>query len=291
MRIGDNGIRQTLTHLLPRIVVGGRIANTIQDAIREKLLADLSPKAALGRFGAAITDADILVENLIGRFIASTFEDASFDGEEYERDGISKEIPKGRPYTITLDPVNGTKYFADGLPIYDVILTIRRANEYLGAIVYLPRSERAYIGIAGEGAFTTTATAIASHAPWEVFHLSTPTNAFVLTHRPEPGELDTLRAAGFVPIDQEAEYDGSPDWPFTSHGVLTGSIVALVKHHAHLIDWGAIGFIAALAGGGYMDTGFRPETGRADFMIVAADPRTFDRITHALPGAGKDNCP
>lgn len=279
------GVRKAIEYLLPALVTAGKIAGRIQDAlVRGAVVNTNGQKAAFGRFGAALTDADILVESFLGSVILTSFTDVTFAGEEHEQDRISAYFPTDGAYEITLDPVNGTLFFADGLPIYDIILTVRQRGAYLAAVAYLPRASRCFIGIAGEGAFTTTDRDIAAGAPWEPFALP-PHRNVILTHRAAQQEIAALREAGFGVIDQEGDYAGQPDWTIALNSILTGGVVGLVKHRAHLIDWGAVGFISALAGGTCSELHFDPATQRSDLMIAAANRATYDRITSALAPA------
>lgn len=283
MRIETIGVRRAIERLLPHMATAGRLANRIQDAMLAGVDGSAESKASDGRFGAALTDADIAVETMLGGILLAHFHDVTFFGEEHERDRVSAYFPEHAPYTVTLDPINGTLYFKDGLPLYDMVLTIRRDDAYEAVVVLLPRAERFWIGIRNVGAFTTTSADVVRGTPWQRFAVPVPTSRLVYTHRVDDDELRRVRDAGFRTLHQERDYDRRRT-TLASNSILLGDAVALVKRSAHLIDWGAFGFLVRLAGGVTNDfeSTFDPTTLRAPFMVAAADLPTYERIMRAL---------
>lgn len=291
--ISTIGIPSALYLIMRQMVLAGELALRLQSRIATEEVGILATKQG-SRFAAVLTDADVLVESWIGCFLYITFEDIAFLGEEHDKDRISAYFPRAASYEITLDPINGTLFFKDGLPIFDIILTIRVDGKIIAAIDYMPQAKRFYIGIQHLGAFTTTAENICADkvvrdrdacqasvsSRWQPLHLNTSSRK-ILTHRPTPDVGARLEAAGYEVINLDGDYIARPDWTIATNSLLTGDVCALVKEQANVIDWGAIGFIAALAGGAWNDPIFDPRSGRGS-LIAAASPHVYEDIQRVL---------
>ncbi|HTK04141.1 MAG TPA: inositol monophosphatase family protein [Candidatus Eisenbacteria bacterium] len=276
MRIADIGIEAAIDLLLPHFVAAGSLACRIQDDIVRN--GNRNGDAKTGdRFTEALTDADIAVETYLATVLLTSFEDVSFYGEEYERDRVSAYFPKDAPYLVTLDPVDGTLYFKDGLPIFSTILTICTGGAIAAAIVYQPREERFYVAIKGKGATTTTAADVAAGRAPMPHRLTTHGNVLLLGTNFRDRQ-DAFEQAGFEVVTPSVDYDGSLTWEKTSVRMLAGKIAGMAFSKAQLIDAGAIAFIAVEAGGKDNGPTYGSETRRAEPLIVGADPETYDTI-------------
>src|SRR5688572_19675803 len=276
MRIADIGLEAALTHLLPHFVVAGRLACRIQEDITKNGNRNGDAKSG-DRFTEVLTDADIAVETYLGTVLLTSFEDASFYGEEYERDRVSPYFPKDAPYLVTLDPIDGTLYFKDGLPLFAVILTICVQDAIAASVVYLPCEERFYFAIKGRGAMTTTAADVeAGRAPTP--HQVSLAGNVVLLGTNFRDRKAAFESAGFEVITPAIDYDGSMAWEKTSVRMLVGSIAGMAFSKAQLIDAGAIAFIAVEAGGRDNGPVFDRESRRAEPLIVGADADTYEKI-------------
>jgi fructose-1,6-bisphosphatase/inositol monophosphatase family enzyme len=276
MKISDIGLRSFLLEMLPSFAAAGRVACRIQDDIVRNGKRNGDAKDTGDRFTEALTDADILCESAIGTELLARFEDASFYGEEHERDRVSAYFPKDAPYLVTLDPIDGTLYFQDGLPIFSMIMTVCVGMRIEAALVYVPREERAYLAVRGEGAWT----ADAGRGP-ERFVLD-PAGSTLLLGASWRDRKDALEAAGFEVITPSIDYDGSKDWRKTSLNILTGEIAGMAYPVCQLIDGGAIAFIAVQAGGKDNGPVYDPETKLAKPVIVGATPERYDAIASII---------
>lgn len=276
MRIADIGLDAALALLLPHLVVAGRLACRIQEDITKNGNRNGDAKGG-DRFTEVLTDADIAVETYLGTVLLTSFEDASFYGEEYERDRVSAYFPKDAPYLVTLDPIDGTLYFKDGLPLFAVILTICVRNAIEASVVYMPCEERFYLAVKGRGAMTTTSADVAAGRP-PVPHRVTSRGNIVLLGTNFRDRKAAFEAAGFEVITPALDYDGSMTWEKTSVRMLAGSVVGMAFSKAQLIDAGAIAFIAVEAGGRDNGPVFDRESRRAEPLIVGADADTYERI-------------
>ncbi|MEK7658284.1 MAG: inositol monophosphatase family protein [Patescibacteria group bacterium] len=274
------GLERAIRFLLPHFVTAGDLAKGIQQSIINGDKISQPTQKSGDRFPSALTDADLLVESFLGIHLYTMFDDIVFEGEEKENDRISAYFPKQAEYWVTLDPINGTVFFQDGLPFFEIILTICHNWRIGASVVYMPHEEVFYIGITGNGAFKTTADAVARGIPWEQFRLGN-NPQHVATYQADKETLQNLQSAGFraVGIDQ---YDGSSGWRYHHHGLLTGGICGFVKKRAKLIDWGAFAHIVSLAGGKNNEPEYDMVTLRTELLVVGTNPEIYEQIFSAV---------
>ena len=79
-----------------------------------------------------VTVADRQAENLLRTLIEARFPDHAVLGEEYG------ESNQGARYRWILDPIDGTKSFVQGVPLYGVLIGLERDGEPLLGVCYLP---------------------------------------------------------------------------------------------------------------------------------------------------------
>ena len=280
MKLENVGPAQFIRMLMPDFVACGRVACRIQDAIMAGQAGSVDQKSG-GSFAAALTDADILVEGYLGMAILARYDDIAFHGEEYATDRISGYFPKTAPYLVTLDPIDGTRYFMDGLPLFSIIMTVCKDGRMIAAVAYLPREERFYVGLGKGGAFTMTAKDALEGGVWSKYRV-TEASSVVLVGEADLARKDALKQAGFTVIHGSSQYHGQPDWRHGSIRLLSGEVAGMATRDSQLIDAGAIAFIAASAGGKDNDPQYDMSTKLAPRIIAAASPATYDRIVAVL---------
>jgi histidinol phosphatase-like enzyme (inositol monophosphatase family) len=79
-----------------------------------------------------VTAADRACEKLIVERISQEFPDDGFLGEE----GASREVRNGRKWII--DPIDGTKDFVRGIPLWAVLIGLEEDGEIVAAAAYSP---------------------------------------------------------------------------------------------------------------------------------------------------------
>lgn len=99
--------------------------------------ADLTP----------VTIADKKAEEVMRNFLLSEMPGAGFIGEEF---GV--ESPEAK-YQWIIDPIDGTKSFIRGVPLFGTLIALYRRDEPLVSVVNLPAEGRALYAAAGMGAF------------------------------------------------------------------------------------------------------------------------------------------
>jgi histidinol phosphatase-like enzyme (inositol monophosphatase family) len=105
-----------------------------------------------------VTIADREAELLLRRRIEAAFPDDAIVGEEFPR----REGRSG--YTWILDPIDGTKSFIGGVPLYGTMVGVTHGERSLIGVVEIPAlDERVYAAV-GEGAWHQRGSATATPA-------------------------------------------------------------------------------------------------------------------------------
>ncbi len=123
-------------------------------------IAQQAGEAVLKRFGKdgvhhmkskrawdSVTKADLLSERIIISGIRKEYPD---DGIISEESGTMKGASD---YTWIIDPIDGTMYFADGIPLYVVLIARAYKKEVVLGAVYLPTTKEMFFAQAGKGAY------------------------------------------------------------------------------------------------------------------------------------------
>lgn len=285
-RIGEIGIDRALDLLLPRVRAAGCMAAALQSRIEN---VQGPPQKTLGHPARdLLTHADLLIEDRIGGDVLMLFADASFHGEERDKDHVSRFIPDGRPYIITLDPVNGTLFYRDGLPLYETIATIcDREWNMLGAIIYRPAFDDAFMA---HGDLSSRRHV--RHIRWPQGVESAASIDFILMDVPNVLHLDeswsehlpTFRHAGYDVRDMWRDYAGQSDWAYSQADVLIGNCRAMVWRDpwAQFIDAGVFGFAVECAGGVWRRGALDRARMIYSYSIAAVDAATADLIQKLL---------
>ena len=94
-----------------------------------------------------VSDADRTVERVIRELIAKSHPSDAVLGEEYGAAGDSTR-------RWILDPIDGTKNFVRGVPVWATLITLSVAQELSVAVVSAPAMQRRWWAVKGEGAWT-----------------------------------------------------------------------------------------------------------------------------------------
>jgi histidinol phosphatase-like enzyme (inositol monophosphatase family) len=94
-----------------------------------------------------VTIADRKSEQKIRELIQTHFPSHAIIGEEYGGD------KSGNPYCWYIDPIDGTKAFAQGVPIYGVMLALEISGDFAVGVVNLPVLNEIIGAARGEGCF------------------------------------------------------------------------------------------------------------------------------------------
>lgn len=118
-----------------------------------------------------VTNIDLAVEQLIIDRLSKSFPDHNIYSEEK---GI---INHGSEYTWVIDPLDGTKEYSRGLPIFNVNISLENSQEILLGVVYLPKIDELFVSLKGQGAKE-------NGQPIQVSQETQLENCFIYTHLP-----------------------------------------------------------------------------------------------------------
>ncbi len=126
---------EILQTLLPHLRVAAGYAQQIQTKITSLPAKDGGDNI----LSAALTDADLSIQTLVEVALLGTYPEMAFYGEEYEQSRNTKyfsatELGKN-DYLVTLDPIDGTKYYLDGFDNYQIISSMHPISKSLGDIL------------------------------------------------------------------------------------------------------------------------------------------------------------
>lgn len=88
--------------------------------------------------GDLVTQADLAVERFVLSELAAAFPDHGVLSEE-----AGERLGNGE-YVWVLDPIDGSRHFSQGLPLYSVSLALRRADELVVGVVYDPETRELF---------------------------------------------------------------------------------------------------------------------------------------------------
>jgi len=94
-----------------------------------------------------VTDVDILVEGKIAALLQREYPDFGIMTEE------SADIAGDSSYTWIIDPIDGTRNYAYGIPHFCVAVALARGEELLLGVIYDPVREELFRAEKGQGAF------------------------------------------------------------------------------------------------------------------------------------------
>jgi len=189
-------------------------------ALEKQVAVKSSQKSDTGISGLDIvTEADLEVQEMILQTLLKTpFSDATILAEEAT---ASVALFTGKsPFTITLDPIDGTKHYADGEPNFSTMLSLLYAGEPIYTLVYYPTG--GWLHRITEAGYESTPPPAWTNLDARDFSQSIITSyeegpEFKNAWSDTPGELDAYellflgKAAGFA-TSKPTVYDGLPPY-------------------------------------------------------------------------------
>jgi histidinol-phosphatase len=136
-------------------------------------LADAADAITMARFRAddlvvetkpdmtPVSEADRAVEQRLGELLTERRAGDGLIGEEFGGDGSG-----GRRWII--DPIDGTKGYVRGMPVWATLLALEEEGEVTTAVVSAPAMGRRWWAARGHGAFTNRSTAAEQSRPLRV---------------------------------------------------------------------------------------------------------------------------
>lgn len=94
-----------------------------------------------------VTEADKAVSDFLVKEISAKYPTHHIASEE-----MSQDINAGAEYKWTIDPIDGTRNFAAGIPFYCVIIAVQKNGQTEFGAVYSPFGDQLYFAGKGRGA-------------------------------------------------------------------------------------------------------------------------------------------
>lgn len=146
--------RDILVALLPHLRVAAAYARQIQ----ARIAAHPDKGEGENFFAAALTDADLSIQTFVEVALLGLFPHIRFHGEEHEKTYNTKyfratDLGPAGDYLVTLDPIDGTRFYLDNHPNYQIILSVLNADDFEAVMAITPAQDCYYYALRGQGAF------------------------------------------------------------------------------------------------------------------------------------------
>ncbi len=99
-----------------------------------------------------VTEADHRIQSYIIEAVAENYPDHACVAEEEERQASSLPPPEEAEYCWVVDPLDGTRNFTRGFPVFATSVALLRGNEPVVAVIHEHRSDWTCSAAVGEGA-------------------------------------------------------------------------------------------------------------------------------------------
>jgi len=232
--------RQILAALFPYLKVAASYAKQIQPFIRDRP----SKEGFDSIFGAALSDADLSIQTMIEVALLGTFPHLRFYGEEYEQTYNTKyfraiTLGPQDDYLITLDPIDGTRYYLDGHTNFQILLGILNRDEFAGAIALTPAQNTFCYALHGEGIWQGSLDQSFEQA--EPLAITARKPALFLGWGLAP--LKEHLPPDYAVLAVEEDYSAETQIP-NVNGILTGELSGVVIRSGKFIDGALLAFMA-----------------------------------------------
>lgn len=109
-----------------------------------------------------VTIADRTAEQKLRKLVQAHYPDDEVMGEEFATE------PGKSGYRWVVDPIDGTKSFVSGVPLYSTLLALEKDDASIGGVIYLPALDEIVVAAVGKGAWHRPARQTA----WQAAHVS-----------------------------------------------------------------------------------------------------------------------
>ncbi len=231
--------KEIINHLLPFMIAAGRYSVQIQ-----KDIGTHPDKEGSTIFHHALSDADLTIQSFLEVVLLARFPGVSFFSEEGEHSLNAKYFAHESEFEVLLDPIDGTRSYIDNRDHFQIIVTIHDRSEIVGVVCYMPRRDRCYVAVKGEGAFLLSTEEMTRGARGTRVSI-TPNNGPILMFNSP--ELEATLSPHFSVRDLASCYrDGQSEHDSTD--LLDSKASAVVLSKCQAIDGGALAFVASEAG-------------------------------------------
>ncbi|GAB4366339.1 MAG: inositol monophosphatase family protein [Kiloniellaceae bacterium] len=202
-----------------------------------------------------VTIADRETEAALRAAIAKRFPDHGILGEEYGSEGLE------RATVWVIDPIDGTKSFISGSPLFGMLIAVLQAGRPVAGIIRMPALGECYGGAEGVGA-DRDGTPIACRQG------GTPARAFLCIN--EANGLMADHPAVFARLMQFGAYQRLSYDCYPYAQLAGGQIDAVVDYNLQPYDYLPVVPVVEAAGGVITDWQGKALTLQSDGRVVAA---------------------
>ncbi|VTR99881.1 inositol monophosphatase family protein [Tuwongella immobilis] len=216
-----------------------------------------------------VTIADRSAEERIRGLVSKFFPQDGFLGEEYG------DQPSSSGFRWIIDPIDGTKSFVRGIPIWATLIGLEYRNEQIGGVVYIPTFDQTFHALKGNGAYrdskrirvssvTDLSQSVLAYSSMGWFQRAGKADCFLKLYG------DTGRQRGF------GDFYG-----FVL--VAQGAVDLMVEHGVNPWDVAATKVLVEEAGGRFTDWDNEPTIHRPD--VLASNGQLHARVLTYLQAA------
>jgi len=236
--------RQILETLLPPLRLAAAYSKNIQPVI-----AACPEKAdQQNHFGAALSDADLSIQTFVEVALLGAYPQIRFYGEEHEKTANTKyfrsiELGPEGDYLVTLDPIDGTRFYLDGHDNYQIIVGVLNQDEYEAVLAISPVQDCYYYALRGVGTFAGSLDASLDQC--QKLQIENPQPLIYLGW----GLSDRLPEVGpaYLINDLQTAYTADTFAP-NLNAILKGDLAGAILESGKFIDGAALTFLAQEAG-------------------------------------------
>jgi histidinol-phosphatase len=228
-------------------------------------LADIAADVTLSWFGrrlavelkddaTPVTEVDRAAERAIRAAVAARFPGDGVLGEE---EGL-REGSNGRRWVI--DPVDGTKLFAEGIPLWSTLIALEIDGEAVLGVADVPALGDRYHAVRGAGAWR-------GDRRLRVSRVAELSSSFI-AHSGVEEWVAGGRSEGLLRVAARARRTRGLSDAWAHLLVAQGSVEAVLEHEpCHPWDWAATGVIVAEAGGRITTLAGEPPRSGLDLLV------------------------
>ncbi len=256
---GDKFMQESFIRVANEVVE--RSGSVIRSYFRQPLeiihKGDMSP----------VTVADRETEIAMREVIKQNYPLHSITGEEGD-DLIGPE-----PYTWTMDPIDGTKSFITGNPLFGTLLCLSEDSKALLGVIDIPILKERWVGISNQG--TTY-----NNKPCRVSENKVLSEAQL--YCTEPNMFNRLQAEHFSDLEKNVRLRRFGGDCYNYGLLASGQIDLVVDASLHHYDWMALIPVIEGAGGIITDWNGKPLNHSSDGAVIAAATRELHEQALAL---------
>ena len=280
--------RHVFTTLLPHLRVAAAYSREIQSRIVAQ--PDKTEMPADNIFATALSDADLSIQTFVEVLLLGLFPKLRFYGEEFEKTYNTKyfraiDLGEAGDYLLTLDPIDGTRFYLDGFDNYQIILTAIDVDEYAGVLAISPAQHRYYYTLRGEGTFMGSLDA--EFEACQRLHVSDFQRTQTLFFGWGMEVIANQLSDRYTSLYAHRDYSADQRIP-TVNGLLAGEIDGLGLSRGKWIDSAALSFMAQEMGYIVTDLAGQPLAPIAAYknyqrsgILVGATPEIHQDLVHA----------